>query len=93
MNTRIDMHLIHAQRRASEAELRELKSKLRTRWTAPMGARQRRALVLARELTGIYALLAWARGRSHLADSERSRELAEALAPRYRIEEPLRELG
>lgn len=83
MKITLDTKRIHAQRRAYEAELREIKTRLRTRWTEPMGSWQRRALTLASELTGLYALLAWRRGRSHLTDAERARELAEALAPRF----------
>ena len=85
MNTSIDTPRIHATRLALETELRAVKAELCTRWTRPMATQQRRALALARDLTSIYALLAHSRGRSHLADAERSRELAEALAPRFAL--------
>lgn len=89
-NYNIDLQRVHAQRRAHEAELRELKACLRSPWgSEPMGSTQRRALALAYALTGLYALIAWSRGRSHLADAEYSRELAQALEPRFTRRRPV----
>ena len=82
----MDIEKLNEDRRALEAQLRAAKTELRTTWTRPMANVQCRLLRLKREATELYILRAWLRGRLHLPDAERCREVAERRAPDYGVE-------
>ena len=69
------------------AQLKALKTQLRTTWTRPMGSEQYEAIRLKAEVTDLLILRAHLRGRCHLADEERCREVAEGIIDNYRLED------
>jgi hypothetical protein len=76
----IDINQLRMERRRIDAQIRVLKSDLRTRWTRPMVDVQRQLLAAKHEATELCILRAWLRGKSHVADPERCRETAERRA-------------
>jgi hypothetical protein len=76
----IDINRLRMERRRIDAQIRVLKSDLRTRWTRPMVDAQRQLIALKYEATELCILRAWLRGKQHLADPERCRETAERRA-------------
>lgn len=82
----IDINQLRMARRRIDAQIRVLKSDLRTRWTRPMVDEQRQLLALKYEATELCILRAWLRGKSHVADPERCRETAERRAQGFRQE-------
>ena len=81
----LNLNQLAGDRRAVEDQIRALKSVLRTTWTRDMAAEQRELVARKREATELCVLRAWARGRWHLADHDRCREIAERRAPEYRV--------
>ena len=84
---KIEMMKLRADRRALETRIRAIKALLRTKWTAPMAAVQRELHACKREATELCILRAWLRGKLHLADAARCREVAERRQVAYAIEE------
>lgn len=82
----MDIEKLNEDRRALEEQLRGAKAELGRTWTRPMGDVQVRLLELKHEATELYILRAWLRGKLHLPDAERCREVAERRAPDYRLE-------
>jgi hypothetical protein len=83
---KIDINRLRAERRRIDAQIRVLKSELRTCWTRPMVAEQRELLALKHEATELCILRAWLRGKQHLADVDRCRETAERRAVDFPLE-------
>lgn len=73
-------------RAALEERIRQVKKELRSSWTRPMADRQYELIELKREATELCTLRAWLRGRHHLQDVERCREIAEGRMSRYQLE-------
>ena len=84
---KIDMMKLRADRRALDLRIRELKAALRTTWTAPMAAAQRQLHACKREATELCILRAHLRGKLHLPDAERCREVAQRRISEYAIGE------
>jgi hypothetical protein len=84
---KIEMMKLRADRRALEIRIRAIKAVLRTTWTTPMAESQRELHACKREATELCILRAWLRGKQHLADVERCREVAERRRVEYAIEE------
>jgi hypothetical protein len=70
-DTSIDLPSLRADLEALHDELFPLKRALRSPWPGPMGAVQRRVRGLAGQITERLILLAWTRGRRHLASAPR----------------------
>jgi hypothetical protein len=90
---KIDIHRLKEDRRALEGRIRSLKAQLRTTWTEPMGAVQRSLVAAKREATELCIVRAHLRGKLHLPDAERCKEVAERRMAEYRTEageDPLR---
>ena len=83
---KIDINHLQMERRRIDAQIRVLKSELRTCWTRPMVAEQRQLLALKHEATELCILRAWLRGKQHLADADRCRETAERRAVDFPLE-------
>ncbi len=74
---------------ASAARSKALKALLRATWQRPMAEEQRALAELRKVITGLCALAATLRGRSHLARAEQQAILAARVARHYEIvEEP-----
>jgi hypothetical protein len=82
----IDINQLRMERRRIDAQIRVLKSDLRTRWTRPMVDVQRQLLAAKHEATELCILRAWLRGNQHLTDTERCRETAERRAKDFQRE-------
>jgi len=65
MNIDIDILTLHADIQALEHRIRIIKAPLRKPWTEPMATAQAELLDLAAEVTALYTLRAWVRGRLH----------------------------
>lgn len=72
----IDKKKLRADRRVLADRIRAIKMVLRQRWTQPMAETQRILHACKREATELSILWAHARGRRHLPDAERCREVA-----------------
>lgn len=84
--TQTDIHQLRTDLREIEDRIRPLKETLRSTWTRPMANEQWQLICLRNDATDLYILLAWSRGKYHLADHERCRETAERMAPSYQAE-------
>jgi hypothetical protein len=84
---KIEMTKLRADRRALEIRIRAIKAVLRTTWVAPMAELQRELHACKREATELCILRAWLRGKQHLPDAERCREVAGRRRVEYAIEE------
>lgn len=84
----IDIRRLKEDRRALEGRIRSLKALLRTTWTEPMAATQRALLAAKREATELCILRAHLRGKLHLPDADRCREVAQRRMLDYRIGGP-----
>lgn len=73
-------------RAALEERIRQVKKELRSSWTRPMAPEQYELIELKREATELCTLRAWLRGRHHLQDAERCREIAERRMAEYQLE-------
>jgi hypothetical protein len=82
----IDIHRLKQDRRGLEARIRSLKTLLRSTWTEPMGAVQRSLHAAKREATELCILRAHLRGKLHLPDAERCKEVVERRMAEYRVE-------
>jgi hypothetical protein len=80
----IDIHQLKEDRRALEARIRSLKALLRTSWTEPMASTQRSLIAAKREATELCILRAHLRGKLHLPDAERCKEVAQRRMLDYR---------
>lgn len=80
----IDIHRLKEDRRALEARIRSLKALLRTSWTEPMASTQRSLIAAKREATELCILRAHLRGKLHLSDAERCKEVAQRRMLDYR---------
>jgi hypothetical protein len=72
----IDKKKLRADRRVLADRIRAIKMALRQRWTQPMAEAQRMLHACKREATELSILWAHVRGRQHLPDAERCREVA-----------------
>ncbi|HVH99474.1 MAG TPA: hypothetical protein VM869_12215 [Enhygromyxa sp.] len=84
----IDNQRLKQDRRALEGRIRSMKALLRTTWTEPMAAVQRSLLAAKREATELCILRAHLRGKLHLPDADRCKEVAQRRMLDYRIEGP-----
>jgi len=84
----IDNQRLKQDRRALEGRIRSMKALLRTTWTEPMAAVQRSLLAAKREATELCILRAHLRGKLHLPDVDRCKEVAQRRMLDYRIEGP-----
>lgn len=84
---KIEMMKLRADRRALETRIRAIKAVLRTTWTAPMAEVQRELHARKREATELCILRAHLRGKQHLFDGERCREVAERRLVEYALGE------
>ncbi len=84
---KIEMMKLRADRRALETRIRAIKAVLRTTWTEPMAKLQRELHACKREATELCMLRAHLRGKQHLADGERCREVAERRQVEYAVRE------
>lgn len=84
----IDNQRLKQDRRALEGRIRSMKALLRTTWTEPMAAVQRSLLAAKREATELCILRAHLRGKLHLLDADRCKEVAQRRMLDYRIEGP-----
>jgi hypothetical protein len=84
--TNIDTARLRADIKRLNDQIRPCKEALRSTWTRPMADKQYELLSLREDITELYCLLAWTRGRSHLVDAERSTEIAERMASEYSVE-------
>jgi hypothetical protein len=82
----MDIQQLKNDRKALEERIREVKSELRTTWTRPMGDVQAEHLRLKKEATGLCILRAWLRGKLHITDAERCKEIAERRMAEYQAE-------
>jgi hypothetical protein len=85
----INIRQLNADLREIEEQIRTLKSGLRSTWTKPMDGEQYKLIDLKVEATQRYVLRACARGRFHLADHDKCKEIAEQIAKKYRTEPTL----
>lgn len=83
----INKNELRADRRALVDRIRAIKAKLRAPWTQPMAEWQRALHACKHEATELSIVWAYARGRQHLPDAERCREVALRRGPQYAIEE------
>ena len=81
---KIDTYRLKEDRRALEARIRSLKALLRTTWIEPMASSQRALLAAKREATELCILRAHLRGKLHLPDAERCKEVAQRRMLDYR---------
>jgi hypothetical protein len=73
--------------KALEERIRQAKAGLRTTWTRPMGAVQLAHLEMKKEVTELYILRAWLRGKQHLnSPGDLCKEIAERRVTQYRVE-------
>lgn len=84
--TNIDIHQLRTDLREIEDRIKPIKEALRSTWTRPMANEQYQLIGLRNEATDLYILLAWTRGKYHLADHDRCREVAERMAPKYQAQ-------
>ncbi len=84
--TNINTTQIRTDLREIEDRIRPVKAALRSTWTKPMADEQYTLISLRTEATQLLCLLAWTRGKSHLADKEKSKRIAEHIASRYQTE-------
>jgi len=77
---------LNQDRAALEERIRHVKKMLRSSWTRPMDREQYELIELKREATELCTLRAWMRGRHHLQDVDRCREIAERRLVGYRLE-------
>jgi hypothetical protein len=84
---KIEMTKLRADRRALETRIRAIKALLGTTWTAPMADLQRELHACKREATELCILRAHLRGKQHLPDADRCREVAERRMVQYAIQE------
>jgi len=84
----IDNQRLKQDRRALEGRIRSMKALLRTTWTEPMATVQRSLLAAKREATELCILRAHLRGKLHLPDADRCKEVAQRRMLDYRIEGP-----
>lgn len=77
---------LREDRAALEERIREVKKMLRSSWTRPMDREQYELIELKREATELCTLRAWLRGRHHLPDADRCREIAERRVADYQVE-------
>ena len=83
--TNINTIQLRADLREIEDRIQPVKAALRSTWTKPMGDEQWKLITLRHQATKLLCLLAWSRGRHHMADKERSTMIAENMAPKYQI--------
>lgn len=83
---KIDNHRLKQDRRALESRIRSLKALLRRSWTPPMASVQRSLVAAKREATELCIVRAHLRGKLHLPDAERCKEVAERRMLDYRTE-------
>jgi hypothetical protein len=79
----LNLAKLNIELREIETKIRALKKVLRTTWTRSMGLEQWQLTELKAESTQRYILRAWARGRYHLADHDRCKEVADQLVTQY----------
>lgn len=82
----INITKLKQDRRELEEEIREVKKRLRSTWTKPMANEQYRLMALKQQATELCILRAWMRGRSHLADADYCKEIAERVVLQYQAE-------
>lgn len=82
----INLIKLRADLRAIEEQIRPVKEALRSTWTKPMADEQYDLIRLRREATRLLCLLAWARGKSHIADKEKNDRIAEHAMAQYQVE-------
>lgn len=76
--------------RELEAKIIELKGSLRKTWTEPVVVMARRQYDLEEmkiRATERYVLVAWLRGKQHLADAKRNQKALERIHSTYKMEE------
>jgi hypothetical protein len=83
----IDTYQLKEDRRVLEARIRSLKALLRTTWTEPMASTQRSLIAAKREATELCILRAHLRGKLHLPDADRCKEVAQRRMLDYRANE------
>lgn len=74
---------LNSDLRRIESQIRELKAQLRSPWTKFMDTEQAALIDLKWEATQRYILRAHARGRFHLADHERCKEIVTEIQSQY----------
>lgn len=84
--TNIDIARLRNDLKEIEDKIRPVKEALRSTWTKPMADEQYKLILLRREATELLCLLAWSRGKSHLADEMKSLKLAERRMAKYQVE-------
>jgi hypothetical protein len=84
--TNINIPQIRADLQEIEEQIRPVKEALRSTWTKPMDNEQYQLIDLRARATELLCLLAWTRGRHHMADHERCQAIAERMAPSYQAE-------
>jgi hypothetical protein len=84
---KIEMMKLRADRRVLETRIRAIKAVLRTTWTAPVAELQRELHACKHDATELCILRSALRGKQHLADAERCREVAGRRRVEYMLEE------
>lgn len=79
----INTHQLNTDLRAIEDRIHTVKSALRSTWTKFMDSEQYELIDLKWQATQRYVLRAYARGRFHLADHDKCKEIAEQAAKLY----------
>jgi hypothetical protein len=79
----LNINQLNADLREIEEQIRIVKSGLRSTWTKPMDSEQYKLIDLKWSATQRYVLRAYARGRFHLADHDKCKEIAEQAAKKY----------
>lgn len=86
----IDKQQLQNDLRELEVRIIELKGTLRKTWTQPiyvMAQFQSELEVMKARATERYALVAWLRGKQHLADAERNQEAIDRVFSTYKVEQ------
>jgi len=82
----IDIYRLRSDLKGIEDKIRPVKEALRSTWTKPMDEEQYKLILLRKEATELLCLLAWSRGKSHLADEMKAQKLAERRLAKYQVE-------
>lgn len=85
---RVLLDQLHADRVALERRIKSRKRELRSTWSGPMAHAQRELLALKDQVTELYVLRAWLRGRFHLHDRLYCEAVARRVLPDYCAPEP-----
>lgn len=86
----IDKQQLQNDLRELEARIIELKGSLRKTWIEPihiMAQRQCKLEDMKFRATERYVLVAWLRGKQHLADAERNQKALERIHSTYKMKE------